>query len=73
MSAINDLFSSKLEFINIGTPSFAEDLAAQGQDVINLKWQPPTIAPALLEALDAFADDPEIEAANKEAADRIMS
>lgn len=73
MSAINDLFSSKLGFINIGTPSFAEDLAAQGQDVINLKWQPPTIAPALLEALDAFADDPEIETANKEAADRIMS
>lgn len=73
MNAVNNLFASELGFVNIGTPSFAEDLAKQGQKVINLKWQPPTIDPSLLEALDAFADDPEVTAANEEAARRIMA
>ena len=71
--SINELFGKDLGFVNIGAPNFMEDLAFQGQRVTQLAWQPPTMAPALLEALDVLADDEEVRAANEEAASRIMA
>ena len=71
--SINDLFGKDLGFVNIGAPNFMEDLALQGQRVTQLVWQPPTMAPALLEALDALAATEEVRAANEEAASRIMA
>lgn len=41
MSSIKSLFKEKIEVINIGLPSFAEDLRDQGVPVVHIDWHPP--------------------------------
>ena len=41
MNPLNDLFNQALKVINVGIPSFADDLKAQGASVIHVEWRPP--------------------------------
>jgi len=38
---LNNLFSQKVKVINVGIPSFAEDLKSQGIEVVHINWSPP--------------------------------
>ncbi len=41
MEPIRKLFSQSVKVINIGLPSFAEDLKNQGIPVVHVDWRPP--------------------------------
>ncbi len=65
-----DLFQQPLKPINVGLESFYESLLAQGVDAVAVDWRPP------LEGyveLNHTADGADIEAANAEAFNRIVS
>lgn len=69
------LFDSEVIAINLGLPSFAENLASYGANVVNVDWRPP--ASGNLEALKALEQieksaKVDIETANKEAVRRIL-
>ncbi|MEH7074502.1 DUF1116 domain-containing protein [Neobacillus drentensis] len=77
MSKINDLFTSKLNVINVGIDLFKEDMEKQSATVTHLEWTPPGGGnPELIEALDKL-ENPDvlerIEAANKLAVERIIN
>lgn len=75
---IGELFRSKLEVINLGLASFAENLAQAGATAVQVDWRPPAGGDAALAAaLDAcFGPDGEaiasIAAANREAVSRLL-
>ncbi len=46
-----------LQVINIGLESFAQDLRAQGVNVVHLDWRPPAGGDARLAAILASLDD----------------
>ncbi|MEA2319039.1 MAG: hypothetical protein QOD44_3228, partial [Solirubrobacteraceae bacterium] len=77
MSTMDALFSAPLHPINVGLGMFADDMAAQGAPAARVDWTPPGGGrPEVLRALDELAE-PEraarIEAANREALDRIVA
>lgn len=37
---LKDFFSQKIKVINVGIPSFADDLRKQGVEVIHVEWRP---------------------------------
>ncbi|MBF0548046.1 MAG: fdrA domain protein [Candidatus Riflebacteria bacterium] len=39
--ATKKLFNNPIKVINVGLPSFAQDLKTQGIEVVNLDWRPP--------------------------------
>ena len=41
MSRLNQFFKENIKVINIGIPSFAEDLTKQGVINIHVDWRPP--------------------------------
>ena len=41
MNRTNELFQEQLTILNVGAPNFREDLKLQGQQVTQIKWQPP--------------------------------
>jgi FdrA protein len=51
------LLPQALRVINIGLASFAEDLRAQGVEVIDVDWRPPAGGNARLAALLAGMED----------------
>lgn len=53
------LFAEPLRVINIGIEAFAEDLRAEGIEVIHVDWRPPTGGDARLAALLARLEDEE--------------
>jgi len=74
---IGSLFSSSVNPVNVGLEMFADDMAAQGANVTRVEWSPPGGGRVeVIRALDAL-DQPDvaarIEAANREAVDRIVS
>jgi NifU-like protein involved in Fe-S cluster formation len=77
MSRINDLLSRPLEVVNVGIDMFREDLNEQDVKVAQVNFLPP--ADGDLEVLDAldYLDTPgireKVEAANKEAVERIVN
>lgn len=77
MSRINDLLSKPLEVVNIGIDMFREDLNEQDVKVAQVNFLPP--ADGDLEVLNAldYLDTPgireKVEAANKEAVERIVN
>jgi hypothetical protein len=77
MSKINELFNSKLNVINVGIESFKEDMLKQNANVTHLEWTPPGGGkPEIIAALDKLEDPiiaEKIEAANKEAVERIIN
>lgn len=77
MSNIPELFAGPAQTINVGLEMFADDIAAQGASVTRVDWSPPGGGrPEVIAALDALAA-PEIaariEAANREAVERIVA
>ena len=41
MSQSTSMLNQKLRVVNIGLATFAEDLRAQGADVVHVEWRPP--------------------------------
>lgn len=53
-----NVLDAELRVINIGLASFADDLRAQGVQVVELDWRPPAGGDARLAALlDALEDE----------------
>ncbi|OLS01795.1 YlbE family protein [Tissierella creatinophila] len=74
MSGINKLFSQELKILNIGTSKFKDDLELQGQDVLQLDWEPAAGGDIkLLNIVDKLSSRKEIETANKEAVKRMIN
>src|SRR5262245_60194363 len=68
------LFASSLSVINIGLPGFAHELASAGTPVIQVDWAPPAGGDGELAGLLARTwGDPVIEAANRQAVQRILA
>ena len=71
--SIRELFATELAVINVGVPSFYEELLVQGRPVIQVDWKPPAGGnPELvtaLEKLEAVRD--KVEAGNREAFQRL--
>jgi hypothetical protein len=69
------LFKSRLNVINLGLPSFAENLAAAGANVVQVDWRPPAGGDAVaLDALDSIERGPtDVAAANKKAVDILLA
>lgn len=74
MSGINKLFSQELKILNIGTSKFKDDLELQGQDVLQLDWEPAAGGDIkLLNIVDKLSSRKEIKTANKEAVKRMIN
>lgn len=41
MQPIDELFESEIKVINMGIPSFREDLSGQDVPVVHVDWRPP--------------------------------
>lgn len=76
MSKINELFSNRLNVINVGIESFKDDLLAQNATVTHLEWKPPGGGDkkiiAALDKLESKELTAKIEEANKLAVERII-
>ena len=73
---VRTLFDEGLKVINMGLASFAENLTACGAPAVHVDWMPPAGGdPRLIQVLDSIAaiSEPDIEAANAEAVERILS
>lgn len=74
MTNIMRLFDGELQVVNMGSKTFAKELAAQGVGVVDVDWQPPAGGDSrLLDALDRLEGREESEAANREAVERIAA
>lgn len=74
MTGINKLFSEQLKILNIGTSKFKDDLELQGQDVLQLDWEPAAGGDIkLLNIVDSLSSREEIKRANEEAVKRMIS
>lgn len=77
MSKITDLFDNELKAVTVGIEFIKDDLVEQGVDAIQLDWQPPASGNIhllnLLDQLDEPALKEKIDAANKEAVERILN
>lgn len=76
MNKIDELFSSNINVINVGIDFIAKDIKRQGAAATPLEWTPPARGNIeLLTLLDKLNEIPrreKIEAANKEAVERII-
>lgn len=53
MSKVNELFGQPIKAINLGLPSFADDLKKQGVPVVHVDWRPAAGGnPRMLELLE---------------------
>ena len=71
-----DLFSGEINAVNLGLESFAENLRANGVAAVQVSWKPPAGGDqGMIAALDRLSAGAkvDIEAANQEAASRILS
>jgi len=70
------LFSSGVRAVNLGLESFAENLRASGAQAVQVRWKPPAGGDArMIELLDRITRTArvDVEAANAEAASRILA
>lgn len=51
MTTLKDFFGKKVKVINLGIPSFAEDLKKQGVETIHTEWRPPAGGNKKIQAL----------------------
>lgn len=51
MSNLKDFFGKKVKVINLGIPSFADDLKRQNVEVIHTDWRPPAGGNKKIQAL----------------------
>ena len=77
MSKLNKLFDQKLHVVNFGIESFYDDLASQKVDAVHVDWKPVAggdkAASANLRKLKQPQLAAKIDAANKEALERILT
>src|SRR5260370_7360672 len=67
----SSLFGSPLHVINVGADVFADAIDSQGAQVTRITWQPsPGNSDA---ALSVLLDDPRVDQANQEAAQRMIA
>ncbi|MCL2698921.1 MAG: DUF1116 domain-containing protein [Defluviitaleaceae bacterium] len=70
--SISKLFNEPIKAVNLGNKGFYDDLRGYGVEAVNLDWKPVAKGDKeLIAALDLLSDRAEIDAANKEALDRI--
>lgn len=69
------LLSSKLQLVNIGLDSFAQDLAAQNINVVHVDWQPPAGGKTELNQrlLRVARNQDWIDKANEQAVERLIT
>jgi len=68
-----ELFSQKLKVVNIGLPSFGEDLTAQQIDTVMVDWQIPAKGEAqMINALKVLANN-KVEEANRLTVERMLA
>ena len=73
---ILSLFEHGVQAVNLGLESFYSNLKACGGSVLNLDWRPPAGGDAaLMKALDKIdrIKDLDVDAANREAVERVLS
>jgi hypothetical protein len=71
---VSAIFGQALSAVNVGLDSFAEPLEQAGVPVQTLDWRPPAAGDAELGlVLARWFDDPEVEAANRTALDRVLA
>lgn len=51
MNKLVSFFGQKVKVINLGIPSFAEDLKKQGLEVMHTEWRPPAGGNKKIQAL----------------------
>ncbi len=77
MSKLNELFEQKLHVVNFGIESFYDDLVSQKTDAVHVEWKPiaggDKVVAANLRKLKKPELAAKIDAANKEALERILS
>ena len=77
MSKLNELFEQKLHVVNFGIEAFYDDLVSQKVDAVHVEWKPVAggdkQAAANLRKLKKPELAAKIDAANKEALERILS
>ena len=77
MSKLNELFEQKLHVVNFGIESFYDDLVSQRVDAVHVDWKPVAggdkLAAANLRKLKKPELAAKIDAANKEALERILA
>ena len=67
------LFEEPLQVVNIGIPTFSEEIIKQGANAVQLKWTPPAGGdPELLEMLKRL-DDEKVDRANQKALEAILA
>ena len=69
------LFRSRLSVVNLGLPSFADNLAAAGAEVVQVDWRPPAGGDAaIVDALDRIDAGPtDVDAANQKAVEILLA
>lgn len=76
MSKISEIFTGKVNVINVGIELFKEDILKQNASAIQLEWAPPGGGkPELIAVLDKLSNQSmkeKIEKANQEAVERII-
>lgn len=77
MSKINELFTSKINVINVGIELFKDDILAQNASATHLEWSPPGGGKpeiiAALNKIDKAELAEKIEAANRLAVEKIVN
>ena len=72
---MKDLLAGPLKVVNIGLGRFAADLRAAGVEAVEVEWSPPAAGPdalALADRLEVGTAGERIDAANREAVDRML-
>jgi len=71
---MTDLFAERLNVVNVGLASFADNIRAAGGDAVQLDWRPPGAGDAGLGMrLARLLVDPRVDAANTEALGRFLA
>lgn len=73
MALVNKLFDSELKVVNLGLEGFCKDLKDQNVKCVHVNWRPPSEASMLLTELEQQEIQDKIEAANKEAVNRLLA
>ena len=69
-----NLFGSELHILNVGTPLFQKEIARQQVPCLHVDWKPAAGGdPVLIDALDRLLEDPEVDEANRIAAEKIKN
>lgn len=71
---VESLLQRELKVINLGLSSFAESITAAGGQVVHVDWRPPAGGDAAVgRHLAALTNYPLVEAANRQAYDRLLA